>query len=48
MEKASRNTAKVIFKELEIAKYRLTFCRFPLCFISINVFYALIFWGNFK
>ena len=36
MEKASRSTAKVsskIVEELEKAKYRITFCRFLLCFI---------------
>ena len=35
MKKASGSTTKIvkIVKNLEIPKYRITFCHFPLCFM---------------
>ena len=35
-------------KELEVAKYQITFCHFPLGFIKLKDFYTLIFLGNFQ
>ena len=49
MEKANGSATQVISKyntELEIAKYRITFPHFHLCFIYLNDFHTLTFLGN--
>ena len=51
MEKESGSRAKVsskIVEEVKIAKYRIIFCLFSLCFIFLNDFCTLIFLDNFE
>ena len=51
IEKASGSIAMVssnIVKELEITKYRITFCHSSLCFIQLKDFSNFIFWSNFE